>query len=144
MADSTEKKIFQAMATAAKAVTLPSGWTMILAGEAYAPTATSKFVSAEVHFNRPIDTDAVSQQLQPIRQGFMRMNVMLPKGAAVVDGFDLAGKLCDAFAIGRKLYKDTVQVRLDEHPEIGPLITGDTHHTIPTTVRWFAYPQVSA
>lgn len=143
MADSTEKKIFQAMATAAKAVTLPSGWTMILAGEAYAPTATSKFVSTEVHFNRPIDTDAVSQQMQPIRQGFMRMNVMLPKGAAIVDGFDLAGKLCDAFAIGRKLYKDSVQVRIDEHPEIGPLMTGETHHTLPVTCRWHSYPNVT-
>lgn len=142
MADSTEKKIFQALATAAKAVTLPSGWVMILAGESYTPTATSKFVSTEVHFNRPIDTDAVSQQLQPIRQGFMRMNVMLPKGAAVVDGFDLAGKLCDAFAIGRKLYKDTVQVRIDEHPEIGPLMTGETHHTLPVTCRWHSYPVV--
>jgi hypothetical protein len=144
MADSTEKKIFQALATAANAVTLPAGWSMVLPGVSFTPTATSRFVSAEVHFNRPIGTDAVSQQMQPIRQGFMRMNVMLPKGAAVVDGFDLAGKLCDAFAIGRKLYKDTVQVRIDEHPEIGPLMTGETHHTIPTTVRWHSYPQVSA
>lgn len=144
MADSTEKKIFQALATAAKAVTLPSGWVMILAGEAYTPTATSKFVSTEIHFNRPIDTDAVSQQIQPIRQGFMRMNVMLPKGLAIVDGYDLAGKLCDEFAIGRKLYKDSVQVRLDEHSEIGPLITGDTHHTLPVTCRWHSYPQVPA
>lgn len=143
MADSTEKKIFQALATAAKAVTLPSGWVMILAGEAYTPTATSKFVSTEIHFNRPIDTDAVSQQLQPIRQGFMRMNVMLPKGAAIVDGYDLAGKLCDAFAIGRKLYQGAVQVRIDEHPEIAVLVTGDTHFNVPVTVRWICYPFVT-
>lgn len=144
MADSTEKKIFQALATAARAVSLPTGWTLIIAGEAFTPTAASKFISTEIHFNRPINTDAVSQQLQPIRQGFMRMNVMLPKGLAIVDGYDVAGKLCDAFAIGRKLYQGTVQVRIDEHPEIGPLMTGASHHTIPTTVRWHSYPQVPA
>lgn len=144
MPETVEKKIYQALTTKAQGVTIPAGWVIVLPGTTFTPAADSKYVSVEVHFNRPIDTDAVSQELPPIRQGFMRTNVMLPKGRAVIDGYDVAGTLCEAFKIGTKLYRDTVQVRIDEHPEIGPLITSGTHHTIPVTTRFFSYPQLPA
>jgi hypothetical protein len=141
MADTVEKLIYQALATAAAAVVLPAGWSIILPGQTFTPTASSKFVSVEIHFNRSIETD-LSLEMDPIRQGFMRANVMLPKGSAVVDGYNIAGTIRAAFRRGRPhLYRDPVEVRIDEDPELVNLMTGDTHHTIPVTIRWRSYYQ---
>lgn len=143
MADTTEKKIFQALAKRAQSFTPPTGVTVVLPGASFSPTASSKFISIEVHFNRSIETD-LSLQLDPIRQGFMRANVMWPKGVAIVDGYEVAGQFRAHLKRGTKLLRDTVQVRIDEDPEIGPLVGGDTHYTIPLTIRWRSYPQVPA
>lgn len=140
MADTTEKKIYQALTTRAQAFTPPAGVTVVLPGAPFTPTASSKFISVEVHFNRSIETD-LSLQLDPIRQGFMRGNVMWPKGAAIVDGYEVAGQFRAHLKRGTKLLRDAVQVRIDEDPEIGPLVSGDTHHTIPVTIRWRSYYQ---
>lgn len=139
MAGTVEKLIYQALLVAAKAVTLPTGVQLAEPGVTFTPTATTKFVSVEIHFNRSIETD-LSLEMDPIRQGFMRTNVMWPKSYAVVDGYELAGQLRAAFRRGTKLYRDPVQVRIDEDPEIGVLVTGDTHMTIPVTTRWRSYP----
>ncbi len=56
----------------------------------------------------------------------------------------LAGKLREAFRRGTKLFRIDTQVRIDEDPEIGVLVTGDTHHNIPVTIRWNCQPQVPA
>jgi hypothetical protein len=140
MADTTEKKIYQALAARAQTFPAPSGVTVVLPGEPFSPTAASKFVSIEVHFNRSIETD-LSLQLDPIRQGFMRANVMWPKGSAIVDGYEVAGRFRAHLKRGTKLLRDTVQVRIDEDPEIGPLVGGDTHYTIPVTIRWRCFFQ---
>ncbi|MHC2298149.1 phage tail terminator-like protein [Rhizobium mongolense] len=143
MADTVEMKIYQALVVRCQSFTPPAGVTMALPGQAYTPQATSKFVSVEVHFNRSIETD-LSLVMDPIRQGFMRTNVMWPKGSAIVDGYNLAGQLRDYFRRGTKLLRVDTQVRIDEDPEIGVLVTGDTHHNIPVTTRWRCYPQVPA
>lgn len=140
MADTVEAKIYQALVLRAQAVVPPSGVTVVLPGATFTPTAKTKFISIEVHFNRSIETD-LSLQLDPIRQGFMRTNVMWPKGAAIVDGYEVAGELRAHMKRGTKLYRDTVQVRIDEDPEIGPLVGGDTHYTIPVTIRWRSFYQ---
>lgn len=143
MADSVEMKIYQALLVRAQAFVPPTGVTVVLPGVAFAPTATSKFVVCEVHFNRSIETD-LSLEMDPIRQGFMRTNVMWPKSLAIVNGYDLAGQLRAHFRRGTKLYRVDTQVRIDEDPEIGVLVTGETHHNIPVTTRWRCYPQVPA
>ncbi|MBX4920997.1 hypothetical protein HJA76_14995 [Rhizobium bangladeshense] len=143
MADTVEMKIYQALLIRCQAFTLPAGVALVLPGVSYSPTAQSKFVSVEVHFNRSIETD-LSLEMDPIRQGFMRTNVMWPKGSAIVDGYNLAGQLRAHFGRGTKLMQVDTQVRIDEDPEIGVLVTGDTHHTIPLTVRWNCQPQVPA
>lgn len=143
MADSVEKKIYQALLIAAQAVPLPTGVLRADPGVPFSPTATTKFVSIEIHFNRSIETD-LTLAMDPIRQGFMRTNVMWPKGQAIVDGYELAGKLREAFRRGTKLFRTDTQVRVDEDPEIGVLVTGDTHHNIPVTIRWNCQPQVPA
>ncbi|QHG70157.1 phage tail terminator-like protein [Ensifer adhaerens] len=143
MADTVEMKIYQALVLRAQAFVAPAGVTVVLPGVAYSPTATSKFVVCEMHFNRSIETD-LSLVLDPIRQGFFRTNVMWPKGSAIVDGYNLAGQLRENFRRGTKLLRADTQVRIDEDPEIGVLVTGDTHHTIPVTTRWRCYPQVPA
>jgi hypothetical protein len=117
----------------------PAGVSVVLPGEAFEPQASTKFISVEVHFNRPIETD-LSLEMDPIRQGFMRANVMWPKGLAIVDAYNLAGGLRQWLKRGTKLSRDGVQVRIDEDPEIGVLVTGGTHHTIPVTIRWRSYP----
>ncbi|APG91153.1 phage tail terminator-like protein [Sinorhizobium americanum] len=143
MADTVEKKIYQALLIQMQAFVPPAGVTIVLPGQTFTPTATSKFVSVEVHFNRSIETD-LSLVMDPIRQGFMRTNVMWPKGLAIVDGYDVAGQLRGHFRRGTKLFRTDTQVRIDEDPEIGVLVTGDTHHNIPVTTRWRCYPQVPA
>lgn len=143
MADTVEMKIYQALVLRAQAFVPPAGVTVVLPGVAYSPTGTSKFVVCEVHFNRSIETD-LSLVMDPIRQGFLRTNVMWPKGLAIVDGYNLAGQLRAHFRRGTKLFRTDTQVRIDEDPEIGVLVTGDTHHTIPVTTRWRCYPQVPA
>ena len=140
MADTVERKIYQALATRAQAFTPPAGVTVVLPDASFTPTASSKFISVEVHFNRSIETD-LSLKLDPIRQGFMRGNVMWPKGAAIVDGYEVAGQFRAHLKRGTKLMRDEVQVRIDEDPEIGPLVAGDTHYTIPVTIRWRSYFQ---
>ncbi len=143
MADTVEMKIYQALVLRAQAFTPPTGVTVVLPGVTFSPTAQSKFVSIEVHFNRSIETD-LSLVLDPIRQGFLRANVMWPKGSAIVDGYNLSGQLRDQFRRGTKLFRSDTQVRIDEDPEIGVLLTGETHHTIPLTVRWNCQPQAPA
>ncbi|NTG48576.1 hypothetical protein G6M04_14380 [Agrobacterium rhizogenes] len=143
MADAIEKVIYQALLVRMQAFVLPTGVDLVLPGVTYTPTATSKFISVEVHFNRSIETD-LSLEMDPIRQGFMRTNVMWPKGAAIVDGYNAAGGLCAHLKRGTKLLRDVTQVRIDEAPEIGVLVTGDTHYTIPVTTRWNCQPQVPA
>lgn len=143
MADTVEMKIYQALLLRCQEFALPSGVTMVLPGVAFAPTASSKFVSVEVHFNRSIETD-LSLVMDPIRQGFMRTNVMWPKGSAILNGYDLAGQLRAHLRRGTKLHRIDTQVRIDEDPEIGVLVTGETHHNIPVTTRWLCYPQVPA
>ena len=140
MADTVEKLIYQALVIAARAMALPTGWDLVEPGDDYDTTADSRFVSVEVHFNRSIETD-LSLELDPIRQGFMRANVMLPKGRAIVDGYDVAGAVRAAFRRGSKAVRSGVQVRIDEDPELANLMTGDTHHTIPVTIRWRCYHQ---
>lgn len=145
MADTVEKLIYQALSVGAEDVSLPSPWRMILMGAKPNPPIDekSRFVSVEVHFNRSIETD-LSLELDPIRQGFLRTNVMLPKGLAVVDGYNIAGSLRAAFRRGTILRRGNTEVRIEEDPELGLLITTDTHHTIPVTIRWRCYPQVPA
>ncbi|MDX0865602.1 hypothetical protein GOE00_02395 [Sinorhizobium medicae] len=143
MADTVEMKIYQALLLRAQAFAPPAGVAIVLPGVPFAPTAQSKFVSVEVHFNRSIETD-LSLVMDPIRQGFVRANVMWPKGSAIVDGYNLAGQLRAHFRRGTKLFRTDTQVRIDEDPEIGVLVTGDTHHNIPVTTRWRCYPQVPA
>jgi hypothetical protein len=139
MADSTEMKIFQALVLKAQAFVPPSGVTVVLPGVAFAPTAQSKFVSVEVHFNRSIETD-ISLESDPIRQGFLRTNVMWPKGSAQVDAVNLAGQLREYLRRGTKLLRVDTEVRIDEDPEIGVIVTGDTHITVPVTIRWRCFP----
>ncbi|MDP9630087.1 UNVERIFIED_ORG: hypothetical protein J2W85_002148 [Ensifer adhaerens] len=143
MADSVEMKIYQALVLRAQAFVPPTGVTVVLPGVTFSPTATSKFVVCEVHFNRSIETD-LSLVMDPIRQGFLRTSVMWPKGSAIVDGYNVTGQLCAHFRRGTKLFRTDTQVRIDEDPEIGVLVTGDTHHNIPVTTRWRCYPQVPA
>lgn len=140
MADTVEKRIYQALVIAARAVVLPAGWDLVEPGDDYDTTADSRFVSVEVHFNRSIETD-LSLELDPIRQGFMRANVMLPKGRAIVDGYDVAGTMRESFRRGSTALQSGVLVRIDEDPELANLMTGDTHHTIPVTIRWRCYHQ---
>lgn len=153
MVDTVEKTIFLALLDRAKAFPLPTGWTVETRiaepGKSFTPptTGTNKlpapFISVEIHFNRSIETD-LSFEMDPIRQGFMRTNVMWPKGSAIVDAYELAGKLRAHLKRGTKLNRDGVQVRIDEDPEIGVLVTGDTHHNVPLTTRWRSYPSVPA
>ncbi|MGR9386448.1 phage tail terminator-like protein [Rhizobium leguminosarum] len=143
MAETVEMKIYQALLVRCQEFAPPAGVTMVLPGVMFTPTAQSKFVSVEVHFNRSIETD-LSLEMDPIRQGFMRTNVMWPKGQAIVDGYNLAGQLRAHLRRGTKLLRADTQVRIDEDPEIGVLVTGETHHNIPVTTRWNCQPQVPA
>ena len=148
MADTVEMKIYQALIIRIQALTLPTGMTqaanVALPGVTFAPSATTKFISVEVHFNRSIETD-LSLEMDPIRQGLLRVNVMWPKAAAaIVDGVNLAGQIREFFRRGTKLLRADTQVRIDEDPEVGSPDTGDTHTTIPVTVRWTCQPQVPA
>lgn len=143
MADTPEKRIYQALLTGVQAIVLPTGWEKAIPGVPYTPTTTSRFVSFEIHFNQGIETD-LSLQMDPIRQGFVRGNVMLPKGRAVVDAYEIAGQVRAAFKRGTKLYKDDLQVRFDEDPALANLITSDTHYQVPVTAFWKSYPQVPA
>lgn len=143
MADTPEKTIYQALLVAVQAVVLPTGWEKALPGVAYTPTANSRFVSFEIHFNRSIETD-LSLELDPIRQGFVRGNVMLPKNRAIVDAYEVAGQVRAAFKRGTKLYRAPVQVRIDEDPALANLLTSDTHHQVPVTCYWRSYPSVPA
>src|SRR4051812_13204264 len=139
MVDTVEKKIYQALILRMQAFTPQAGVTVVLPGQGFVPEANSKFVSVEVHFNRSNETD-LSLEMDPIRQGFMRTNVMWPKGQAIVNAYDLAGALREHLRRGTKLLQVDTQVRIDEDPEIGSLITGDTHHNVPVTTRWNCQP----
>ncbi|WSH67102.1 phage tail terminator-like protein [Rhizobium ruizarguesonis] len=143
MPDTVEMKIYQALLLRCQEFVPPAGVSVVLPGVTFTPTAQSKFVSVEVHFNRSIETD-LSLEMDPIRQGFMRTSVMWPKGSAIVNGYDLAGQLRAFFRRGTTLLQADTQVRIDEDPEIGVLVTGETHHNIPVTTRWNCQPQVPA
>lgn len=143
MADTVEKDIFQGLMLRMQAMTLPTGVERVLPGVTYAPAATTKFVSFETHFNRSIETD-LSLVMDPIRQGFIRGNVMWPKGSAQVDAIDVAGIVRAQFKRGTSFYQDGTQIRFDQDPELGPLIIGSTHTSLSVTARWVCYPQVPA
>ncbi|NTE87197.1 phage tail terminator-like protein [Agrobacterium rubi] len=143
MADTVEKDIFQGLMLRMQAMTLPTGVERVLPGVTYAPTATTKLVSFETHFNRSIETD-LSLVMDPIRQGFIRGNVMWPKGSAQVDAIDVAGLVRAHFKRGTSFYQDGTQIRFDQDPELGPLIIGTTHTTLSVTARWTVYPTVPA
>lgn len=143
MADTVEKDIFQGLMLRMQAMTLPTGVERVLPGVAYAPTATTKFVSFETHFNRSIETD-LSLVMDPIRQGFIRGNVMWPKGYSQVDAIDVAGIVRAQFKRGTSFYQDGTQIRFDQDPELGPLIIGSTHTSLSVTARWTVYPTVPA
>lgn len=143
MADTAEKSIFQALVIQMKNLTLPTGMTLagnvVLPGVQFTPQATTKYVSFEVHFNTSIETD-LSLELEPIRQGFIRGNVLWPKTGAQVDAIDLAGNIRDLFKRGTKLVQNGRQVRFDQDPSLGVIVTGDTHFTVPVTIRWQVFP----
>lgn len=143
MADSVEKNIFQSITNWMKIVPLPSGMTLAgniaLPGVSFSPTPTTKYISFEIHFNRSIRTD-LTGQIAPIRQGFIRGNVQYPKTFSQVDAVDLAGIVAEHFKVSTKLYEEGVQVRFDEDPEVGVLMIGSTHLTVPVTARWIVYP----
>ncbi len=141
MADTVEKDIFQGLMLRMQAMTLPTGVERVLPGVTYAPTATTKFVSFETHFNRSIETD-LSLVMDPIRQGFIRGNVMWPKGYSQVDAIDVAGIVRAQFKRGTSFYQDGTQIRFDQDPELGPLIIGATHTSLSVTARWVCYPVV--
>lgn len=147
MADTVEKNIFQGLIVRMQALPLPTGMTMganvALPGVAFSPTTTTKFISFEIHFNKSIRTD-LSLQIQPIRQGFIRGNVMWPKSSAQVDAVDLAGTVAEHFKAGTKLYRNDVEIRLDEDPELGALMIGATHLSLPVTALWQCFPKFPA
>lgn len=147
MAATVEEDIFRGLMEYFKQWPLPSGWVssshIAYPGIAFTPAANRPFVSLEVHFNRSIDTD-ISLEMDPIRQGFMRANVMWPKGQGHVQALGVAASIRKHFRRGAKFYNDGTQVRVDEDPEIGVIITGETHVTIPVTIRWVCYPKVPA
>jgi|GEM_PF-1477797 len=147
MADTAEKSIFQAIATHMKTVPLPAGMTLagnvVLPGVTFTPQATTKYVSFELHFNRSIETD-LSLEMEPIRQGFIRGNVLFPKANAQVDAIDLAGNVRSHFKRGTKLLDDGRQVRFDTDPELGVIVIGSSHFTVPVTAFWRSYPLVPA
>lgn len=147
MADTVEKNIFQALMVHMQAFPLPVGMTLAanvaLPGVSFSPSTTTKFISFEIHFNRSIETD-LSLEMAPIRQGFIRGNVMWPKTHAQVDAIDLAGNIRSHFKRGTKLYQDGVQVRFDQDPELGVLMIGNTHLTVPVTAFWRSFPQAPA
>lgn len=147
MADTIEKDIFQGLLVRMQALPLPSGMThaanVALPGVTFEPSALTRFVSFEIHFNRSIRTD-LSLSIGPIRQGFIRGNAMWPKKFAQVDAVDMAGVIADHFKAGTKLYQDGTQIRFDEDPDLSLLMIGSTHVTVPVTARWQCFPHVPA
>lgn len=144
---SVEQSIYRALSDHLRTWTLPAGWTfannVAFPGLNYTPAANRPFVSFEHHVNRSIETD-LSLEMDPIRQGFIRLNVMWPLGVTHDTPLGVAATLREHFRRGTKLYKDGVQVRIDEDPEIASFITGTSHVTLPVTVRWRSYPNTSA
>lgn len=147
MADTVEEKIFRALLERVVAMPLPTGWTLAthvaLPGLPFIPVVGKPFLSVEVHFNRSIETD-LSLELDPFRQGFMRINVMWPKGQGHVQAFNTAGKVRAYFRRGTRVTYEANRTDINEDPEIGVAVTGDTHVTIPVTIRWTNAPQVPA
>lgn len=141
MADTVERDIFQGLTLRMGATALPAGVERVLPGVVYSPSATSKFVSFEVHFNKSIETD-LTLEMDPIRIGFIRGNVMWPKGYSQVDAIDVAGIVRAQFKRGTSFYQDGTQIRFDQDPELGPLIIGATHTSLSVTARWVCYPVV--
>lgn len=147
MAATVEENIFRGLVEYFGTWPLPSGWTaagnVAYPGIDFVPQAAKPFVSLEVHFNRSIETD-LSLEMDPIRQGFMRANVMWPNGTTHARGLDIAAQIRAHFKRGTRFAKNTALVRIDEDPEIGVFVVGDTHVTIPVTIRWVCYPRVPA
>ncbi|MGQ3080698.1 MULTISPECIES: phage tail terminator-like protein [Rhizobium/Agrobacterium group] len=147
MASTVEEDIFVGLVEYFKTWALPATWTLTanvaFPGVTFTPGATKPFVSLEVHYNRSIETD-LSLEMDPIRQGFMRANVMWPKGQGHVQGLGVAASIRKHFRRGTTALNDGTQTRIDQDPEIGVIVTGDTHVTIPVTIRWICYPKVPA
>ncbi|MDW9644466.1 hypothetical protein GOA77_09455 [Sinorhizobium meliloti] len=147
MAETVEEKIFRALIERVRIMPLPAGWTVAaniaFPGVAFTPTASKPFLSIEVHFNRSIETD-ISMEMDPIRQGFMRANVMWPKGQGMFQAIDFAGKVRAFFRRGTRLTFEGTRTDINEDPELGPHITGDTHIAQPVTIRWQCMPAVPA
>lgn len=147
MADTVEEKIFRALIEHVKEMPLLAGWTLqthvAFPGVAFAPRADKPFLSIEVHFNRSIETD-LTLEMDPIRQGFMRANIMWPKGQGLFQAYDLAGKVRAFFRRGTRVTFENNRTDINEDPEIGVTVTGDTHETVPVTIRWTNSPQVPA
>lgn len=147
MAATVEEDIFRGLMEYFGKWILPTSWTaagnVANPGIAFTPTASKPFVSLEIHFNRSIETD-LSLEMDPIRQGFMRANVMWPKGQGHVQGLGVAASIRKHFRRGTTALNDGTQTRIDQDPEIGVIVTGDTHVTIPVTIRWICYPKVPA
>jgi hypothetical protein len=147
MADTVEEKIFRALMERVETIPLPTGWVratqVALPGIPFTPATNKPFLSVEVHYNRSIETD-LSLQFDPIRQGFMRINVMWPKGQGMVSAYALAGKVRDYFRRGTRVTYEANRTDINEDPEIGVAVTGDTHVTVPITIRWTNAPQVPA
>ncbi|SOC45765.1 uncharacterized protein DUF4128 [Rhizobium subbaraonis] len=143
MAGTVEQKVFRALVERFQAWPLPTGWTeaanVAYPGLHFTPVAGKPFVSVEVHYNRSVETD-ISMEMDPIRQGFMRLNVMWPNGQGHVAAIEVAGSIRAHFRRGSKATKEDTVVRIYEDPEIGVILTGDTHINVPVTVRWRAYP----
>lgn len=147
MADTVEERIFRGLVERVKTLALPDGWTLAthvaFQGMPFTPIATQPFLSVEVHFNRSIETD-LSLEMDPIRQGFLRANVMWPKGQGLFQAYDLAGKVRAYFRRGTRVTFETTRTDINEDPEIGVTVTGDTHVTVPVTIRWTCQPEVPA
>lgn len=147
MADTAEKDIFQAILRRMLTVPLPSGMTyaanVVIPGKSLTIQSTTRYISFEVHFNRSIETD-LSLEMEPIRQGFVLGKVHFPLSWAPVDAVDLSGHVRALFKRGTKVTEEGRQVRFDQDPSLGPMITGLTHYTVPVTAFWVSYPQVPA
>lgn len=147
MADTVEERIFRGLVERVKTLTLPAGWTLVthvaFQGVPFTALATQPFLSVEVHFNRSIETD-LSLEMDPIRQGFLRANIMWPKGQGLFQAYDVAGKVRAHFRRGTRVTFESTRTDINEDPEIGVTVTGDTHITVPVTIRWSCQPELPA
>ncbi|CLP67926.1 Uncharacterised protein [Mycobacterium tuberculosis] len=62
----------------------------------------------------------------------------------MASAYALAGKVRDFFRRGTRMVFEANRTDINEDPEIGVAVTGDTHVTVPITIRWTNAPQVPA